>query len=105
MMPAMMQPELDYLLRFLIIALVVIAGVVGVSFCADGLCSECNAVCCRGADRSGLLARLTQTLADARKSAVSFTLPLLPPAASGWARASSAPVPARVLIEVSALRI
>jgi hypothetical protein len=104
MMSSMMQPDMNSLLRFFIVALVVFVSVVAFSFCADALCSACTDVCCGGADRAKPLARLTRALTGACKSAVSFTLPLSVDAAMSWAQVLASPAPAP-LPAVSALRI
>jgi len=98
-------PEMNLLLRLLVVAMVLIAGVLGLAACADGLCSEFVHVCCSSVVRSRPLKRLARRLAAVSSSAASFALMVFAIASrvSQVMLASFVPVPA--LLRASSLRI
>ncbi len=62
---------MNTLARYAFVALVLVAGVVGLSLCADALGAECAHLCCSGADRSKPLVRLVRRVHRAIASAIS----------------------------------
>jgi len=96
---------MNSLLRYALVALLLIVGVVLLSVCADGLGEGCGHACCTGADRSRPLQRLARRLKSRLRSAVDMMLLLLSGAGQGVAASSAPPSPVRVIAQLSALRI
>jgi len=93
------------LLRYLLVALVLVAGVIGLALCADGRCSAEAHVCFSVADRSRPPWRVAQRLGKVRSSAVSLGFPVPALASRGFRSAPAEFVPALALLKVSSLRI
>jgi hypothetical protein len=102
---ALCRLDMESLLKFTLIALLVITSVVLLSVCADGLGIACGHVCCTGANRSRPVQRLARRLRIVFRSAFDWARLLLGGPSSGLAvlHASASSVP--TLLKVSALRI
>jgi hypothetical protein len=104
-MMAALREETDSLLKFMIIALIVIASIAFVAVCDDALCVSCGHVWSGGADRSRPLSRLARNLCAVLAVAFSSALAW---SAMAYRRSTTTPVsfvciPA--LERVSSLRI
>ncbi len=73
-MPVLALPNTNSIAGYLFVALVLVAGVVGLSLCADMLGAGCEHLCCSGADRSQPLARSIRRLLSAFFSTTAATL-------------------------------
>ena len=93
------------LLRYVLVALVLAFGIIGLALCGDGLCPEGPHVCCGATDRSNPLVRIVRHLRDILMSAVSLALLGFGLAfrRQRWALARLEPT--LVLLKVSTLRI
>ena len=100
-----MQPEMNWVLRLLVVALVVAAGVVGLALCADGPCASCADACCGGADRARSLARLSRTIIGICAPTSPSTLLSSATTVAGGASAFGSSTLSPVLPGISALRI
>jgi hypothetical protein len=90
--------------RYILVALVLVVGLLGLAMCADGLCSEDAHVCFRSSERSGPLGGLLQRIV------ASLTSTMLRPAPAAGVVTTSPRSPAGpgltlLLLEVSSLRI
>jgi hypothetical protein len=70
-----MRLGIDIVLRCLIVAVVLFAGVGAVAACAGELYDSCEHPCCNGADRSRPLWRVTRILTSGLVASVSSLLP------------------------------
>jgi len=68
------RKEMDSLLKFMIIALILIAGIAFVAVCDDASCVSCGHVWSGGADRSRPLSRLMRKLCIVLAAAFSSAL-------------------------------
>ena len=93
------------LLRYLLVALVLVAGVVALALCADGPCSAEAHVCFSVADHSRPPWRVARRLGKVRSSAVSLAFPVPALTSRGFRSALAEFVPALDLLKVSSLRI
>jgi len=64
--------DMSNLLKFFLVAVVLLAGIVVLSVCAEGLCSVCSHDCCDGADRSRPLMRFARGMRGVFASALSL---------------------------------
>ena len=96
---------MSLLVRWLIVAMVLVVGVLGMAICAEGTGAECDHLCCGGADRSRPANHLVRKAMSARTSVARF-------ARSAFTFESQAPdslaasfIPAPALLRASSLRI
>ena len=101
---ALCPRDMSSLLRYTIIALLIVIGAVMLSVCADGSSGACGHTCCTGADRGRRLRRLARKLRSTFRSALDLAL-LLCGAARDMATSTASWAPTQALLKVSALRI
>jgi hypothetical protein len=96
---------MDNVLRYLIIVLMVIAGIALVAVCGDSLCGECGHSLWPGVDRSRAIHRLARRLYSACASALALALMQLAIASRAAIPTPSSSLCVSPFVKVSALRI
>jgi len=90
---------------YVIVALVLVIGVVGLSLCADALDAECGHLCCSGASHSAPLERSVRRALAVLAASAAFALPMFV-LSSPWARSTLKSVaPSITPLRLSPLRI
>lgn len=103
---AIAHVNMNNLLRYFVIALALVVGVVVLSvMCADGLCSACGHVFVNGEDRLSPLARLARRLSGTAASVMSRGLQSFALASRELYAALPSFVPTPPLVVVAPLRI
>lgn len=100
-----MQPDMNRLLGYLAIALLLLVGIVILAVCGEGLCSMCEHGAYTASDRSNPLQGLIRRIRSAFTFTLSFALLLIAFVARGLALTLQSGPPAPVLLRVSSLRI
>lgn len=102
---ALYPRDMNSLLKYAIIVLLVIVGAVLLSVCADGVGAVCGHTCCTATDRGRRMQRLARKLRSVFRSIVDVALLLLGGATRGIAASISSLASTGALLKVSALRI
>lgn len=93
------------ILKFFLIAFLIVFGVLALSVCADSIGIACVHACCTGLERSRPLARLARKLKCVYRSAFDRMLLLMGGSSRGLTLVSDSLVSTPALLKVSALRI
>lgn len=93
------------ILRFFLIAFLIVFGAVALSVCADSIGIVCAHTCCTGLERSRPMARLARRLKCVCRSAVDRMLLLVGGSSRGLSLVSDPFTSTPALLKVSALRI
>lgn len=104
-MLALYPRDMNSLLKYAIIVLLIIVGAVLLSVCADVVGAVCGHTCCTGTDRGRRIQRLARKLRSVSRSVVDLALLLLGGATRGIAASINSLASVEALLKVSALRI
>lgn len=105
MIRALAHSDMNGLLKFLMIAAVLLISVIVLTLCADGLCSACSHECCSGADRSRSFLSSARRMCADFASNMSCALAPFGLASQRTLVARAAVVPTPALLRASSLRI
>jgi hypothetical protein len=70
------QSSVNTLGTYIVVALVVVIGVIGLSLCADALGAECEHLCCSTARHAAMLERIVRKTWAVVALSAAFALPL-----------------------------
>jgi hypothetical protein len=105
MVLAKMRFEMNMLLKYIVIGLVVLISVVAFSVCAEGVGDLCEHPCCVGGDRSQPLRRLARRLVGPLLAASSLGLERFASSSGGVFSAVSSLLPASPPVMTVSLRL